>query len=88
MVEAELTGEDDKLQGFQTGFAVRDDELGTGHDLFPAEVARQPFRIEIKFQVVATSFCTLVLHLTDLTVWLQVSGIHAHLLKTFQSGLH
>ena len=65
MVDAELTGEDGEFQGVQTGFAVPDDELGAGHDLFPADVTRQSVQVAIKFRVLVTSFCTLALHVPD-----------------------
>ena len=88
MVEAELTGEDGEFQGVQTGFAVPDDELGAGHDLFPADVTRQRVGTAIKFRVVVTSFCTLALHLPDPAVLHQARGIHALLLPAFQGGFH
>jgi len=88
MVQAELTGEDGEFQGAQTGFAVPDDELGTGHDLFPTEVGRQRVGTAKKFRVVIISFCTFDLHLPDPAVSHQAPGIHALLLPAFQGGFH
>ena len=88
MVEAELTGLDGEFQRVQAGFAVPDDEIGAGHDLFPTKVARQRVGTAIKFRVVVTSFCTFALHLPDLAVLHQAPGIHALLLPAFQGGFH
>ena len=88
MFEAELTGEDDEFQGVQTGFAVPDDELGAGHDLFPPDVTRQRVQVAIKFRVLVTSFCTFALHVPDPAVLHQAPGIHTPLLPAFQGGFH
>ena len=88
MIEAELTGEDGEFQGVQTGFAIPDDKLGAGHDLFPTDVTRQRVGTAIKFRVVVTSFCTLALHVPDPAVLHQARGIHALLLPAFQGGFH
>ena len=88
MIEAELTGKDGEFQGVQTGFAIPDDELGAGHDLFPTDVTRQRVGTAIKFRVVVTSFYTFALHVPNPAVLHQARGIHALLIPAFQGGFH